>query len=919
MPDRADTSLISALSRARSVILDAAVSAEQRRLIGPAVAEIDRVIASVRPAASATFQLTPVEETAPPDELEVEALRREVERLRVLARQDRGLLDVILNHSPHGMLVSDADGKIILQNRASERVWAGSATADTVEQWGQYRAFHPDGRPYASSDWAMNRCLSSRAVITAEEVHFQRFDGTHGMLLGSCAPIVSGDGELVGALSIFADITEFKQLEAKLRVSEAWLATTLKSIGDAVIATNSAGRIEFMNPMAEALTGWSISEARGLPLGDVYRTLDERTREELDSPVTKVLRSGTLVGLAESTQLVRKNGTELAVDERGAPIRNDEGELIGVVLVFRDVTEKRREDQRRQFISEASRKLALSGLDFEATLGNVACLAAPHVADGAIVDILESDGSVVRLSAIHLESAQGDVIDALRRRYPSEPDVPYAVHGVLRTGESILWPDIQDSDSGTWTELGPGERRVELSAAVRPDDRDLNYLALLRELGVRSAMIVPLRARGRTRGAITLVSAQPGRRYNLDDLTLAEELSSFAALALDNAQLYREAQQVNRAKDEFLATLSHELRTPLTAILGWTRMLRQGSLKPETQARALEAIERNGALQAQLVEDLLDASRIITGKLRLEVTALDLPPVVHAAIDAVRHGADAKGIEISVSLDPSAGPISGDPTRLQQVVWNLLSNAIKFTPKGGRVSVQLVRIGGAARLEVRDNGQGIAQEFLPYVFDRFRQADSTSTRPHSGLGLGLAIARHLVELHGGVVRAESAGEGRGAIFTVEMPIAVGASALRKLDNAAALLDSEPTLQGLHILVVDDEPDARELVGAVLERKGATVTTAATVTDALATIERIKPDVILSDLGMPGEDGYSLIRRLRARSPERGGRIPAAALTAYASAQDRTRALLAGFQSHVPKPIEASELAAVIANLAGRTG
>ncbi|EYF03913.1 hybrid sensor histidine kinase/response regulator [Chondromyces apiculatus] len=911
--------MVSALSRARTVLVDAAKSAEQRRLIGPAVAEIDRVIASVRPAASATFQLTPVDATAPPDELEIEALRREVERLQVLARKDRGLLDVILNHSPHGMLVSDADGKITLQNRASERIWAGSATAETVEKWGQYRAFHADGRPYAAGDWSMARCLSSRDVISAEEVHFQRFDGTHGMLLGSCAPILSGDGGLLGALSIFADITEFKQLEAKLRVSEAWLATTLKSIGDAVIATDSAGQIEFMNPMAESLTGWSITEARGKPLGDVYRILDERTRTELESPVAQVIRGDTIAGLAESTLLVRKNSTEFAVDESGAPIRNDDGELIGVVLIFRDVTEKRRADQRRHFISEASRKLALSGLDFEATLSNVAGLAAPHVADGAIVDILESDGSVVRLSAIHLEATRSDLIDTLRRHYPSEPDVPRAVHGVLRTGESILWPDIQDHERGTWTEPEADQGAALVPAGGRSGDGDGRYLALLRELGVRSAMIVPLRARGRTRGAITLLSAQPGRRYTLDDLTLAEELSSFAALALDNAQLYREAQQVNRAKDEFLATLSHELRTPLTAILGWTRMLRQGSLKPETQARALEAIERNGALQAQLVEDLLDASRIITGKLRLEVTALDLPPVIHAAIDAVRHGADAKGIEILVSLDPAAGPISGDPTRLQQVVWNLLSNAIKFTPKGGRVSVQLTRVGGAARLEVHDNGQGIPQEFLPYVFDRFRQADSTSTRPHSGLGLGLAIARHLIELHGGVVRAESSGEGKGAVFTVDMPIAVGASALRKLDNAAALLDSEPTLQGLHILVVDDEPDARELVGAVLERKGATVTTAATVTDALSMIERIKPDVILSDLGMPGEDGYSLIRRLRARSPERGGRIPAAALTAYASAQDRTRALLAGFQSHVPKPIEASELAAVIANLAGRTG
>lgn len=919
MPDRADTPIVSALAKARSVLLESAVSAEQRRLVGPAVAEIDRIIASVRPAAGISFALTPIDATAPPHEQELEALRREIERLRVLARRDQGLLDTVLNNSPHGMMVSDAQGKLILQNRASERIWAGSATADNVAQWGQYRAFHADGRPYEAGDWAMARCLSKREVTSAEEVHFQRFDGTHGMLLGSCSPIISAEGELLGAVSIFADITAFKQLEAKLRVSEAWLATTLKSIGDAVIATDSQGRIEFMNPMAEALTGWSITEARDQPLGDVYRIIDERTRVELDSPVVKVLRSGTIVGLAESTLLVRKDGVELAMDDSGAPIRNEEGELVGVVLVFRDVTEKRRADQRRQFISEASRKLALSGLDYEATLRSVAGLAAPHVADGAIVDILEPDGAVVRLAAVHLATPRRDAAEELCRRYPAEPEVPRAVHAVLRTGESILWPDLQDPGRSSWPDINVGALDGYAPLAPHPGDGDDALLALLRDLGMRSAMIVPLRARGRTRGAITLLSAEAGRRYATGDLTLAEELSSFAALALDNAQLYREAQQVNRAKDEFLATLSHELRTPLTAILGWTRMLRQGSLKPETQARALEAIERNGALQAQLVEDLLDASRIITGKLRLDVTPLDLPPVVHGAIDAVRHGADAKQIDIQVALDPAAGPISGDPTRLQQVVWNLLSNAIKFTPRGGQVQVRLTRVGSVARLEVRDSGQGISADFLPFVFDRFRQADSTSTRPHSGLGLGLAIARHLIELHGGVVRAESPGEGQGAVFTVELPIAIGARALRKLDDAASLLDTEPTLQGLHILVVDDEPDARELVGAVLERKGATVTTAATVADALAAIEQARPDVILSDLGMPGEDGYSLIRRLRSRSPERGGRIPAAALTAYASAQDRTRALLAGFQSHVPKPIEASELAAVIANLAGRTG
>ncbi|WP_437677647.1 ATP-binding protein [Sorangium sp. So ce131] len=928
MPERSDPPIIAALSQARALIHEAAGSAEQRRLIGPALAEIDRVIASVDPTASASFELTPLTASVPPVDTEVEALRREVERLRASGQHDRGLLDALLSESPHGIIVSDTQGKLILQNRASERIWAGSATADNVEGWGRYRAFHPDGRPFAAEDWSMARCLTLRETVPAEEVHFQRFDGSHGMLLGSCAPLFSPDGQMLGAVSIFADITQFKQLEADLRVSRTKFSTTLKSIGDAVISTDGSGRIDFMNAVAEKLTGWSLEEAKDRRLSEVFRVISEQTRNDLDAPVTEVLRYGGIIGLDDTTLLLRRDGSELAIDSSGAPIRSDEGELVGLVLVFRDVTEKRLADKRRYFIGEASRQLALSGLEYDTTLANVARLAVPHIADAALVDIVEPDGSLSRLAAVHASASRQGLGKELAARYPADPEVPRAVHAVLRCGESLLLPEV---DSMAWLRASPPQSGPSSEPRSEPKGdnecwsgaHDPMYLTVLRELGVRSAMIVPLRARGRTRGAITLLSTEPSRRYFLDDLALAEELCNFAALALDNAQLYRESQQVNRAKDEFLATLSHELRTPLTAILGWARMLRQGSLKPDTQSRALEAIERNGTLQAQLVEDLLDASRIITGKLRLDVMLIDLPPIINAAIDAVRHGADAKGIELAVQLDATAGPISGDQTRLQQVVWNLLSNAIKFTPRGGKVSIQLSKAEGLARIQVRDNGQGIVPEFLPYVFDRFRQADSTSTRPHSGLGLGLAIARHLIELHGGTVKAESGGEGKGATFTVDIPLAPrGAmAALRKPDAllGGAPAEAEPTLQGLRVLMVDDEPDARELVTTVLERKGASITAVATVAEALSAIEREKPDVILSDLGMPGEDGYSLIRRLRAQSPEHGGRIPAAALTAYASAQDRTRALLAGFQSHVPKPIEASELAAVIANLAGRTG
>ena len=300
--------------------------------------------------------------------------------------------------------------------------------------------------------------------------------------------------------------------------------------------------------------------------------------------------------------------------------------------------------------------------------------------------------------------------------------------------------------------------------------RDEEHLRIVRELKPRSFMVVPLVARGRTLGAISFVSAESGHRYDEDDLALAEDLARRAALAIDNARLYMETQEASRLKDDFLATVSHELRTPLNAILGWSRMLRTNRFDAETAAQALETIERNAKAQAQLIEDLLDVSRIITGKLRLDIRPVEPVAVINAAIDAVRPAADAKHVRIETVLDPWAGIVSGDPDRLQQVLWNLLSNAIKFTPKDGSVQIRLERVNSHIEITVSDTGQGIAPEFLPFVFDRFRQADSTLTRAHGGLGLGLAIVRHLVEMHGGTVRAESEGENRGATFTVTLPL-----------------------------------------------------------------------------------------------------------------------------------------------------
>jgi signal transduction histidine kinase/ActR/RegA family two-component response regulator len=392
-------------------------------------------------------------------------------------------------------------------------------------------------------------------------------------------------------------------------------------------------------------------------------------------------------------------------------------------------------------------------------------------------------------------------------------------------------------------------------------------------------------------------------------------------------EIEEELRRVNREKDEFLAMISHELRTPLNAILGWAHLLRTGGLDEATHQHALEAVERNSKAQARLVEDLLDVSRIITGKMRLDVQQVDLISVIHAAVNAIRPASEAKSIRLQMVLDPNAGPVSGDPARLQQVVWNLLANAVKFTPKNGRVQLRLERINSHVEITVSDTGQGIHQDFLPYVFDRFRQEDSSTTRKAGGLGLGLAIVRHLVELHGGTVSAYSAGDGQGATFTIDLPLMIVRDAERFPEEAMArrhpaasdaAFECPEDLSGLKVLVVDDHADARELVVAILRKCGAEVQPASSAADALTLFEEIRPDVLISDIEMPDLDGYSLIRRVRSLEEKWGGRIPSAALTAHASVQDRMKVLSAGYDIHVPKPVDPFELLAVIASL-GRRG
>ncbi len=461
-------------------------------------------------------------------------------------------------------------------------------------------------------------------------------------------------------------------------------------------------------------------------------------------------------------------------------------------------------------------------------------------------------------------------------------------------------------------------------------------------VGVVETELAEARREGRASDTRWLVR-RDGSRFWADGITAPvrdeDQLRGFAKIVRDatarkrfdeeradllsrEQRLRAEAETANRTKDDFLATVSHELRTPLNAILGWARLLRTRTLDPASVARALETIERNADAQRQLVEDLLDVSRIITGRLRLEVRLVDLPETIEAAIDSVQPAARAKAIRVESELDPDAGPVTGDPSRLQQVVWNLLSNAVKFTPPRGRVVVRLEAPPGEAVIRITDTGGGVPEAFLGRIFDRFSQAESTTTRSHKGLGLGLAIVRHLVELHGGTVEVENSPvAGWGASFAVRLPLAPSARAAAldvvPDDEAAGDLAGVNQLAGLHVLVVDDDDDGRELVASMLETCGARVTAVGSVAEALARLEEQRFDALVSDIAMPDRDGYELIRTLRARPPDRGGLTPAVALTARARVGDRLRALSAGFQLHLPKPVEPAELCVVVASLAGR--
>ena len=688
----------------------------------------------------------------------------------------------------------------------------------------------------------------------------------------------------------------------------AHLAAIIASSDDAIVSKDLNGIIQSWNAGAERIFGYAPSEIIGRSILTIIPA--DRRQEEVE--IIAKLKRGERVDHFQTVR-VRKDGRAIDISVTISPIKDANGAVVGASKIARDITELNRAQRERERLYDLGKSMA-GEKDATALLQ-------------AITD-----------AATELSEAQFGAFFYNVKDNRGESYMLYTLSGVDRENFS-RFPMPRNTAVFAPTFSGQG--------VVRSDDitKDPRYGRNVPRLGmpdghlpVRSYLAVPVISRsGEVLGGLFFGHAQPGV-FTQHAETVVSAIAGHAALALDNAQLHRnseqlleaeraarsEAERVSRMKDEFLATLSHELRTPLNAILGWSQLM-QDAEDLETIREGVVIIQRNARVQTQLIEDLLDMSRIVSGKIRLDVQRVDLAGIVNLAVESVMPAAEAKGIRLRKVLDPLAGPISGDPNRLQQIVWNLLSNAIKFTPKGGKVEVLVERVNSHLEVTVTDSGQGIKPEFLPHVFERFRQADASTTRQTGGLGLGLSIVKQLVELHGGQVRAKSAGEGQGATFSVTLPLALTRHEGSAREHPAALRSSsmdDPgglTLERLTVLVVEDERDARDLIWRLLTDAKASVVTAESADEGIMKLRASPPDIIISDIGLPKRDGYSFMREVRATPDPVISRIPAIALTAFARSEDRTRAMMAGYQVHISKPIEPVELLATMASLVGRTG
>ena len=751
-----------------------------------------------------------------------------------------------------------------------------------------------------------------------------RKDGQLRDIALTVSPIKGPNGQIVGASKIARDITE--QRQARRALDEATerlrLALAAAQLGD--WAWDARTNVVILSDTAAEILG--VPAGQQVTRDEMRKLLDVEDSEAVKATVDSALANHT--DYEVEYRFKRPDKSQVWISAKGRGIYDDDGTLIGQLGFVQDISTRKQNEQTLREQAEALRTLNEMGKVISAELDlHKTVQALTDAATGLtgaqygsfFYNVTNDEGSSYMLFT--LAGAPRELFEHLPMPRATDLFGPtFRGEGVVRIGNVKLDP--------------------------RYGKNSPYYGMPENHLPVTSYLAVPVISRsGEVLGGLFFGHSQEDVFTERHEVVVTG-LAAQAAVAMDNARLYeaakrarteaeraaadkerlyRQAEESSRLKEEFLATISHELRTPLSAILGWARMLRMGTLSEENAAKALDTIERNARAQAQLVDDLLDVSRIITGKLRMNVQPADPNSFIEAAVEAVRPAAEAKGVRVHKVIDTGAISIPGDPVRLQQVVWNLLSNAIKFTPRGGHVQIRSERVNSHLEIVVSDTGQGISADFLPHVFDRFRQADQKTSRQHGGMGLGLAIVRHLVEMHGGSVRATSEGEGRGSTFTVMLPITpvyqVDPSGARVHPAARELLpaadDCTDRLDGLRILVVDDEADTRELLKEGLQYCGAKVSVAANAAEALDALVATSPDVLISDIGMPEVDGYDLIRKVRNLPRERGGKIPAIALTAYTRTEDRLQSLRAGYDMHVPKPVELAELVAVAATVVRR--
>ena len=685
---------------------------------------------------------------------------------------------------------------------------------------------------------------------------------------------------------------------------KAYLAAIVDSAGAAIISQNLDGVIQSCNASAEALFGYTADEL----VGRTVRMLIPPDRHAEEDASLARLRVGKPVEHFETVRLT-KDGRHIDVALTISPVRDESGTIIGASRIARDITAaKQANAERLQLLQENAR--------ITATLNDVGAIVASDLDRDKVVQAVTD--AATKLTTAEFGAFFYNVVNKDGEAYTL-----YTISGVPREAFAEF-PMPRNTEVFDPTFKGTGAvRSADITKDPRYGHNPPHYGMPRGHLPVRSYLAVPVK--GRTGGVIGgLFFGHPEvGRFTDHHQRLAEGIASWASVALENARMYASVQEASRIKDEFLASLSHELRTPLNAILGYARILRAGIVGPEKRDKAVETIERNATSLTQIVEDVLDISRIVSGKIRLNVQPVELPDIVRAAVDAITPAADARGVRMETVLDPAAAPISGDPERLQQIMWNLLSNAVKFTNRGGRVQVRLERVNSHVEVAVSDTGIGISSEFLPYVFERFRQADAGISRERGGLGLGLAIARQLTEMHGGTIAVFSGGVNQGTTFRVTIPMMIVHPARHETPrvhprgSGGGPYTHLPNLRDVRVLAVDDEPDALNLVSDVLQSAGAHVTTAGSAADALGILAAEVPNVLIADLGMPHVDGFQLIDRVRRHHDPRVQQLPAAALTAYARSEDRTRALASGFQIHLAKPIDPAELVATIAALARR--